>query len=84
MYFAANTNGQLGTLMIMLSLVTIAGTVIILLYVLSLQHVVKHKDVKRRKIWLIVSLIPLIGSALYFMSVLVPYNRAHPYIKPKK
>jgi hypothetical protein len=83
MYFATNTNGVVGTFMIMLSLVMIAGTVTILLYVLSLQHVIKHKDVPRRKRWLLVSLVPLIGSALYFIAILVPYNRAHPYIKPK-
>ena len=79
MYFA-NTNGLVGTFMIMFSLAMISVTIIILLYGLSLNHIIKHKDIERRKIWILVSLVPLVGSAIYFMYVLVPHNRAHPYI----
>ena len=83
MYFATNTNGLVGTFMIMWALGMIVVTVGILLFGLSLHHAITHKDITNRNLWLVVIFIPILGSALYFMQVLVPYNRAHPYIPPK-
>ena len=84
MYFAAtNTNGLVGTFMIMWALGMMTLTVSLVLFGLSLHHALTHKDITHRNLWLAVIFIPLLGSALYFTQVLVPYNRAHPYV-PKK
>ena len=83
MYFANNTNGLVGTFMIMWALGMMLLTVGLILFGLSIHHAITHKDIKSRSIWLIVIFIPILGSALYFMQVLVPYNRAHPYNRPK-
>jgi len=83
MYFAANTNGLVGTFMIMWALGMMLLTVGLLLFGLSLHHAITHKDIDNRSLWLVVIFIPLLGSALYFMQVLVPYNRSRPYIRLK-
>ena len=84
MYLAStNTNGLVGTFMIMWALGMMTVTIGLVLFGVSLHHALNHKDIANRSIWLAVIFIPILGSALYFMQVLVPYNRAHPYI-PKK
>ena len=84
MYLATNTNGLVGTFMIMWALGMMVVTIGLVLFGLSLIHAIQHKDIANRSLWLsVVILLPLIGSALYFMAILVPYNRTHPYV-PKK
>lgn len=84
MYLATNTNGLVGTFMIMWALGMMVVTIGLVLFGLSLHHALTHKDITNRSLWLVVIFIPILGSALYFMQVLVPYNRAHPYVAPKK
>ena len=86
MHFATNTNGIVGTFMIMWAIVMIGASVTLILYVLTIFHILKHHDVVKRWLWLsVIILFPIVGSAIYFIAVLVPYNREHPYIpKPSK
>lgn len=84
MYFATNTNGLVGTFMIVWALGMMVVTIGLVLFGLSLHHALTHKDITNRSLWLVVIFIPILGSALYFMQVLVPYNRTHPYVAPKK
>ena len=84
MYLATTkTNGLVGTFMIMWALGMMVLTVGLVLFGLSLHHALTHKDVTNRGLWLVVIFVPILGPALYFMAILVPYNRTHPYI-PKK
>lgn len=83
MYFATNTNGLVGTFMIMWALGMMAVTVGLVLFGLSLHHALTHKDITNRRLWLVVMFLPLLGPALYYMVILVPYTRSHPYIRPR-
>ncbi len=84
MYATVNTNGLVGTFMIMWAITMLAVSVTLVLMVLSIIHVLQHQDVKHRWLWLAaIILLPLIGAAIYFLVVLIPYNREHPYIPPK-
>jgi hypothetical protein len=84
MYFASNTNGLVGSFMLLWALGMLAVTVSLVIWGLSLWHVIAHKDVPNRTPWIFVIIfIPLLGAVFYYFGTLLPYNRAHPYIRPK-
>ena len=72
--------GVFGALFLVLGVVILVGVIGLIFWILSLIHVIQHSDVRNRLVWLIVTLIVPFGAVAYFFVVLIPYNKAHPYI----
>lgn len=78
------TNGFLGGVMLAWAIAMLGLTVCLVIWGLAIWHLIRFKDVPNRMLWLfIVILFPVLGATAYYFGVMLPYNRAHPYIRPK-
>lgn len=84
MNFATTTNGLIGSLMLVWAIGMLGLTICLVIWGVSLWHVITFHDVPNRRRWMsIVMFVPIIGAAIYYLFALLPYNRTHPYIRPK-
>jgi len=74
-----------GGLLLVWAIILLGSTVCLVIWGLALWHVIHFKDVPHRTAWLIaIILLPIVGATAYYFSTLLPYNREHPYVRPKK
>jgi hypothetical protein len=77
--------GFFGSIMLAWAIIMLGLTVCLVIWGLSIWHVIHFKDVPNRTMWIVaIIFIPLIGSVIYYFFIMLPYNRAHPYIRPNK
>lgn len=78
-------NGFFGSVMLAWSIAFLGGSVLLLIWALAIWHVMRFPDVPRRRFWQFATIFPpLLGAVIYYFFVLLPYNRSHPFAKPKK
>lgn len=75
--------GFFGSVALTWAIVMLGLTVCLTIWGLSLWHAVHFKSVPHRTAWIVVIIvIPVIGATVYYFFTLLPYNRAHPYVRP--